>query len=167
MRNGIFIFFLFISSLTYAHSYYFAFAELEYNEFNKELQATVVVSTHDIENSLRNKGIITKDLSHYKNDSLVLIQIKNELQKGFLIFSNDQTINWDIVGMETELTGVTNFYFYAQNVDATEKIQVKFDLLMDDFTEQQNKLTFIYRNVKNTYVFLTNKREQEIILSEL
>lgn len=166
MRNTLFIFFILISSMTYAHDYYFAFAEVEYNEMNGELQATLIVSTHDLENMLREKGVIERDLSSCSNDTLALRNIQNELSKGFSIQIGTKTLNLTLEGMEVLLTGLTNFYFSAKVSSTLETVSVKFDLLMDVFAEQQNKLTFIYRNTKSTYVFLSNKKEQELTLIE-
>lgn len=166
MRNALFIFFIFISSMTFAHDYYFAFAEVEYDEMKGELQATLIVSTHDMENMLRKKGVTERDLSSYCNDTIALRNIQNELLKGFSIQIGTKTLNLTLEGMEVQLTGLTNFYFSAKEVSALESVSIKFDLLMDVFAEQQNKLTFIYRNTKNTYVFLSNRKEQDIILLE-
>lgn len=166
MRNALFIFFIFISSMTFAHDYYFAFAEVEYDEMKGELQATLIVSTHDMENFLRKKGVTERDLSSYCNDTIALRNIQNELLKGFSIQIGTKTLNLTLEGMEVQLTGLTNFYFSAKEVSALESVSIKFDLLMDVFAEQQNKLTFIYRNTKNTYVFLSNRKEQDIILLE-
>lgn len=164
MRNALFIFFIFISSMTFAHDYYFAFAEVEYDEMNGELQATLIVSTHDMENMLRKKGIIERDLSSYSNDTTALRNIQNEILKGFSIQIGTKTLFLTLEGMEVQLTGLTNFYFSANEIPPLETLSVKFDLLMNVFAEQQNKLTFIYRNTKNTYVFLSNRKEQELTL---
>lgn len=166
MRNALFIFFILISSMTFAHDYYFAFAEVEYNDLKGELEATLIVSTHDLESMLRKKGVIERDLSSYSNDSSALKNIQNELLKGFSIQVGTKTLNLTLEGMEVQLTGLTNFYFSAKEVPSLETISVKFDLLMDTFAEQQNKLTFIYRNTKNTYVFMSNRKEQDLILLE-
>lgn len=152
--------------MSFSHDYYFAFAEVEYNEMNGELQATLIVSTHDLENTLRKKGTIERDLSSYSSDTSALRNIQNELLKGFSIQIGTKTLNLTLEGMEVQLTGLTNFYFSAKEIPSLKTISVKFDLLMDVFAEQQNKLTFIYRNTKNTYVFMSNRKEQEIILLE-
>lgn len=152
--------------MTFAHDYYFAFAEVEYDEMKGELQATLIVSTHDMENMLRKKGVTERDLSSYSNDTIALRNIQNELLKGFSIQIGTKTLSLTLEGMEVQLTGLTNFYFSAKEVSALESVSIKFDLLMDVFAEQQNKLTFIYRNTKNTYAFLSNRKEQDIILLE-
>lgn len=167
IKKALLVLFLSCTSLFYSHDYYFAFAEVEFDELNKEIQATVIVSTHDFENILREKGIINRDLASYSNNPEILKEIQNELLNGFSIQLGTKLLDFNLEGMEVSLTGITNFYFSAREIESTESFQVKFDLLMNKYSEQQNKLTFIYRNTKNTYVFLSNKTEQDIILREI
>lgn len=166
MKNTLFIIFFLVSSLSYAHDYYFAFAEVEYDELKEEIQATLIVSTHDLENMLKKKGVIDKALSSYSNDPETLKLVQKEIEKGFSIQIGDKVIEMTLEGMETQLTGLTNFYFSAKNIQSISKLSIHFDLLMDQFQEQQNKLTFSYRNKKDSYIFLSNKKEQDIIILE-
>ena len=152
------------SSIARAHDYFFAFAEVDYNDLTEELHATVIVSTHDLEHMLRSKGIISKDLASYSDNNEVIKTIQTEIQKGFrFLFSGEQK-PLEFEGMERLLTGNTQFYFSLKGVKSLEFVSVKFDLLMDIFAEQQNKMTLIYRNSKTTFVFLTSQKEQDLIL---
>jgi len=36
-----------------AHDYYFAFAEVEYNEISKRFEGTIIFTTHDLEKSIQ------------------------------------------------------------------------------------------------------------------
>ena len=152
------------SSLARAHDYYFAFAEVDYNELTEEMHASVIASTHDLEYMLRSKGILSKDLASYAENKEVIHTIQTEIQKGFgFRFSGEQkTLEFE--GMELLLTGNTQFYFSLKQVKSLERVSVKFDFMMDVFKEQQNKMTLIYRNSKTTFVFLTSQKEQDLIL---
>lgn len=161
MKHVLFVFFFLITSFTYAHAYFFAFAEVEYDEYNARVETTLVMTTHDFESYLRKKNIITKELSFYKSDSLVLKQVETVILKHFSI-SNPSVGALSLEGFEIELTGMIQVYLTAPILSPAEGLDIQFDLLMDDFKEQQNKLTFIYRDQKTSYVYLQNKRSQHI-----
>lgn len=165
MRKLFFIFSLILSYSAFSHDYYFAFAEVDYNELTEEMHATVIVSTHDLEYMLRSKGIISKDLASYTENKEAIHTIQTEIQKGFgFRFSGEQkTLEFE--GMELLLTGNTQFYFSLKQVKSLERVSVNFDFMMDVFKEQQNKMTLIYRNSKTTFVFLASQKEQDLILS--
>ena len=154
------------SSLARAHDYFFAFAEVDYNDLTEELHATVIVSTHDLERMLRSQGIISKDLASYSDSNEVIQTIQTEIQKGFgFLFSGEQKM-LEFEGMELLLTGTTQFYFSLKSIKSLQLVSVKFDLLMNIFPEQQNKITLIYRNSKTSFVFLNTQKEQELILQK-
>lgn len=161
MKHVLFVFLILSSSYSFAHDYFFAFAEVEYDEYNARVEATVVMTTHDFESYLRKKNIITKELSYYKNDSLILKQVESEILKHFSI-SNSSVGAFSLEGFEIELTGMIQVYLTAPILSPAEGLDIQFDLLMDEFKEQQNKLTFIYRDQKTSYVYLQNKRSQHI-----
>jgi len=68
-------------------------------------------------------------------------------------------------GFEVLLNGDVQFYLSAKIANPIKEFYVKFDFLMDKFPEQQNKLTFRYRDKKFTYNFLTTTRIQLIKLN--
>jgi hypothetical protein len=52
----------------------------------------------------------------------------------------------------------------AENVTLIEKLNITFSSMMDVFEAQQNKLTFIQNNNKQTAVFLQNQKSTVIQL---
>jgi len=168
MKKALFIFILFISSVSYGHEYYFAFAEVEYNEMDGKIEATIRVSTHDLEKALRDKKLITKDLSALSQDTLSLSVLEKEIEAHFSISLKDasgKSLDFILEGYETQKTGIVEFYLSADLKKNAQQLDITFDLLMDEFPEQQNKLTFIYRTSKITLVFMPNKRTQTIDLN--
>lgn len=165
MRKALFILILLMSSVSYGHDYFFAFAEVEYNEMNSKVEVTIRVSTHDFEKSLRSKSLISKDLSVLSQDTNTLSILEKEIEDHFTISSLEQTIDLQLEGFETQKTGIVEFYLSAEVKNNPNQLDIKFDLLMDEFPEQQNKLTFIYRMSKRTLVFMQNKRTQSIDLN--
>lgn len=176
MRNTLFLIFFFCTSFSYSHDYFFAFAEVEYDEMNGQIEATITLTTHDLERILQQKGIIETDLKGTKNDSIKMLQIEHEILSHFIIkeafllseesHSESSSIgNLKLDGFETDLSGTVQFYFSAALKKPVETIEVVFDLLMDEYKNQQNKITLIHRNNKRTFIFLPSKRTQLIDLN--
>lgn len=174
MRNAFFIFFVILNSCAFAHDYFFAFAEVEYDELNGRLEASVTVTTHDFERYLQKKEILQGEINSCIGDSVKLQVLENELNKYFYLNLNPlsentilegvESFHFELEGFETQLTGTVQFYLSSELKRPLESFEVTFDLLMDEYPEQQNKLTFINRGQKRTYVFLQAKRTQIIDL---
>lgn len=166
--------FLFFSIQASAHEYFFAFAELEYDEANGKMEATITVTTHDLENYLIKKNILQKKLEDCQGDSIAMLNLENFLNQHFTLNLNPGEENsimdgielflFQLDGIETQLTGTVQFFMSATIKRPVKKIDVLFDLLMDNSSEQQNKMTFIYREIKKTFVFLPTKKSEIIEL---
>ncbi len=146
---------------SYAHDFYFAFAEVAYDEITEQLQVTVIATTHDIEKSLLingNKAILSAENT---GDSLLIALLSNVLNNGLQFSSGDKRSDLKLEGFEPQLNGTTLFYLSCPFKNEGD-ISISFSLLMDVFPEQQNKITWIYRGSKETYVFLPTMRSQII-----
>ncbi len=176
-KNILLFFLLFVSSITFAHKYYFAFAEVEYNEMNKSLEATIIASAHDIESVLRETDVISNSLDYAKKNKKEYYAINEYINKNFSIHAVDslyffaldsalpQQIEFVLDGFEVLMNGDVQFYLSAKITNPINQFYVKFDLLMDEFSEQQNKLTFRFRDKKFTCNFLNATRTQLIKLN--
>lgn len=170
------IFIFFISSFSFAHKYYFAFAEVEYNEMNKTLETTIIASAHDVEFVLKENDVISKSLDQAKKNKKEYYAINDFLNKNFCIHKVDSIslialdsslppkLEFVLDGFEVLLNGDVQFYLSSKIHSPINQFYLKFDFLMDEFPEQQNKLTFQFRDKKNTYNFLTTTRLQFIKL---
>ena len=155
----------FVSSLANAHDYYFAFAEVEYDELNGKIEATITLTTHDFEKSLREKGNPIF-LSKAIDDSVQFNLVKQHLLKGFSVSLDSQEVSFQLDGIEVMLNGATNFYISSTVPTSSSKdLEIYFGLLMDTFPEQQNKATLLYRGGKTIHIFLPQLKSQKIILS--
>ncbi len=153
------VLFAFFSPTLRAHDTYFAFAEVEYNDMNGTLEATLTVSTHDLERLLQEKELISGALSSTPIDSILISHISPLINTSFSFsFPENQAMLWDIEGIENTLTGTTNIYLSTAVRNITDTFSVRFDLFMDRYPEQQNKMTFIYHENKTTRVFLNSQR---------
>lgn len=172
MKKALFVIFMMLQSCVYAHDYFFAFAEVEYDELNGRIEATLSLTAHDFERYLQKKQIIQGDLTSCLNDSVKMLELENEINKHFSfnsspleensIMDGEALFYFKLEGFETQLTGIVQFYLSCPLKQPLESIEVTFDVLMDQYPEQQNKLTLINRGQKRTYVFLQSKRTQII-----
>ena len=159
-----------------AHPYFFAFAEVEYNELSQSIEATIIASAHDVESLLKDNKIISTSLDEARKNNEEYFAINVFLNKHFCIHSTDSLslealdsalppqLEFILDGFEVLLNGDVQFYLATKIANPTNQFYVKFDLLMDKFPEQQNKLTIRYRNSKSTFNFLTTTKSQFIRL---
>ncbi len=162
------VLFAFFSPTLRAHDTYFAFAEVEYNDLNGTLEATLTVSTHDLELVLTEKNLLHGALTSAHMDSTLRASIEHFINTSFhLAPLNGSSFYWTLEEIENTLVGSTNFYLSAKVNEQLTGLEVHFGLFMDRYTAQQNKLTFIYRERKTTRVFLNNKRQDTLTFTEL
>jgi hypothetical protein len=148
-----------------AHEYYFAFGEVEYNESTKKLEVTLELSAHDLEFDMRKSGIMfEKHLEDQTHNPDFKDQLKEHLSKGFNISIKESNIPLKLVGYDIFATGLIAVFFESEPIEIFQAISFKFDLLMDSFPNQQNKITFIANTKKQTAVFLPSKRTEIITL---
>jgi hypothetical protein len=174
MKKALFLLLLLCSSVSYSHEYFFAFTEIEYDEMNGRIEATVSLTCHDYELYLQRNNVIKSDLRSCSKDSVRFSAIENDLNSHFQINLNPfvdnsvmdgvELIYFQLDGMEVLLNGTVQFYLSANVKRPLESFEMKFDTLMDENPEQQNKVTFIFRGKKSTYIFQPSKRTQIIDL---
>lgn len=151
--------FLLASSYAKAHEFYFSYAEIEWNDFEERFEGTVIFTQHDLERAL------SIDLSGAKlgsSDSTALINYLNAH-----LSINER--KWSFVGHESKLTG--EFYLYITSekkaLQNNAVLKTRYDLLMDVFPEQQNKLEVTIRGKKYHAVYMTHDRSESIELEAI
>jgi hypothetical protein len=149
-----------------AHDYYFAFAEVEYFENSAKIEATLTVSAHDLESYMQKEKIIENSLENAFLDERELTSIEQVINSNFLFYEKnaDKQSAWvssfKIDGYHILLNGNIEIYLSCDLEKPLPMLSVKFNLLMDYFTEQQNKITFINKEKKSTLNFnLTNQTQ--------
>lgn len=164
MKNILLIVFCGLQSLALGHDYFFAFAEIEYNDVSQQFEGTISVSSHDLERIFHEKKWSIDDLESVQENQENFSSISHWLLDQFSVSSNETAIDLSIIGCEVELNGMIHFYFESPPTEITSTLSIKFDLLMENFPEQQNKLTLHYRDQTITKSFLHNAFVQEIRL---
>lgn len=163
-----FLLFLFltvtISFSASAHEYFFGFAELSYNTSAQAYEGTLILSTHDVEDYFQRKGIAIRALENHTEDFDLQELIALELFEGFAIQTENGTLDFELMGYEVLENGMTQFYFRSQSITKSKELDITFDLMMDLFPKQQNKINYISEDESASAVFLVNNKQSRISL---
>jgi len=165
LKTTLSFFIVFAFSVTsFAHEYYFAYAELTYNELQKRFEGSIIFSTHDLERAIEPKGTLIGQFEKLDERSTELRLIENYINQHFQIsygcaldsnaadaFCRSQ---FTLEGVVSQLNGTIECYVSSSVNAFYNPVQFQFDALMEQFPAQQNKLTFIYRDHKETLSFL-------------
>ena len=154
--------FLLLFSNAWSHDFYFSFAEMEYNVITKKVEMTLTVTTHDLERSLEADGREIDNIASLSEDESKLIE--SYLNKHFLLSSEGLQSRFRFIGHEVFLDGTSNFYFESEEIDLSGDVVILFDVLMESFPEQQNKLTFYYEDRTLTAAFTQLNKTQTLHL---
>jgi hypothetical protein len=165
-KSIIIILLVFLGNLSFAHNYYFSFAEVEYNDFCGCFESSITVTTHDFEQVLRKKNLLNKNLETTLNDRQLKQNIESILNKGFQITLQNKNVEFLLEGHEISLNGLTTFYLSSKPIDLFDEIIFQYNLLMNEFPDEQNKLTFIFRGEKTTLNFIVNQFTHSIKLEK-
>jgi hypothetical protein len=163
----LFAVFAFISVLfsANAHEYYFAFGEVEYNESTRKLEITLEVNAHDLEFDMKKSGIdLVGHIEEQTQNSNFKKQLELHLTQGFKITNEDLGLSLTLVGFDILPNGLLYAYLESQPITLDKRLTFTFNLLMESFPSQQNKVTFIRNKQKQTAVFLPSKPTETITL---
>lgn len=186
MRKVLFLLLVMGSSFSksWAHEFYFAYAELAYNELNQKFEGTLLFTTHDLEKALEPKGTLIGKLERSDESSPIRTQLEKYINQhlhisyGCALDSNAFDVlcrtNFTVEGISPALNGTIECFISAPATllylpahlgqPYSTILQVQFDTLFESFSGQQNKLTLIYRNQKETLNFIPGKEIQNIPL---
>jgi len=145
-----------VHSFASAHASHFGFAEVSYSEKTNTVQATISLSTEDLERSLakKNNGFKAR-LSSIESNKILQLQLSDEILADFSLKMGSTDCDFELIGMEVTNQGITHFYYESQKILFHNTVSVLFNNLARDFPEQQNKLTFIFMEFKQTLIFTT------------
>ncbi len=164
MKKALLILFCTIQSVAFGHDYFFAFAELKYDDFSRTFEASISASGHDLDRIFEEKSWSLDELSNISPDSEDFAEISTWILTHFNIKAADVLAEFTLIGCETELNGQVHFYFESKPIEIDTNLTVSFNFLMPEFPQQQNKLTFFYRDQTITTTFLPSGYTHEIRL---
>lgn len=161
--------FLLVSMLSVpalAHEYFFAFAEIGYNQNSGRFEITLEGSAHDVEDVMNLTGIPVKELEDHYADPEMLTKIERFISRGLQLSSGGQVAVLHLEGMEVLPNGLVHFYLSSDPLELTASVEVRFDWLMDQLPQQQNKVTLTHQHQQYTAVFLPHQRSTKIVFSQ-
>lgn len=163
-----------VPSTSWSHQFYFAFAEIEYNEMTQTFEGSVVATAHDLELALMNShGLQTKleKVTPKSSEVKIIERYLNQfltLRYGCALDSNAIdaycSADWTIESFQILKNGTIELYFSAPAKTIYTLVQVDFRFLMESFPDQQNKLTFIYREDRKTQSFTKTQSQHYFAL---
>lgn len=135
------------------HPVHFSYAELEYNTDQNIFETTLEINAHDFDYYYRNESTKAEDLS---TDKIVLEQFEKDINRHF--FLQDEHFqyqsNFKIEGIEHKRDGSVLIYMHSEAPKEFYKsLFCTYDLFMDKFSNQENKLSFITNNKAISYVY--------------
>lgn len=146
------------------HEYFFGFAELQYNKKSQKIEVSIAVTGHDFEQYLEEKGIEVPSLEECVGQKIYLSKLEDEIGNGFQIFDGEDELKMDLLGMEVNNRDQAIFYLSSREIKKPESLVVRFDLLMNYYIKQQNKLSVFKEGKKEFYAFLNTGPERKIDL---
>lgn len=149
-----------MSFLTHAHDYYFAFAEVQYNSNSQKIEATVIATGHDIEEYLAHIGQPISKLEN-ANNPIDLKVLQSLMNKHFQVTNQDgKVIALQLLAVEVNNKDEALFYLISKPMEKPSALHFTFDLLMDHFPEQQNKITIFEAAGKSYLSFMPHKTKR-------
>ncbi len=146
--------FLFLFNLY--RPFYVSITQIDYNETNKTLEATIKIFTDDLENCINKESNIKLGLGSSKqfgeSDKIIRAYILNHFQLGI----NQKEYDAEFVGFETELD-VTRIYVQWNTPKKIREIQIVNNLLIDCLEDQTNIVHVDFRDL--TKSLMLNKSE--------
>lgn len=134
-----------------AHEYFFSFIEMEYNAVTQRVEMTLTVTTHDFERALEESGHEVENVKTI--DNIEKEAIEAYVNRHFNFASGSETSELIYIGNEVSLDGTSNWYFQSEPINLLDEMEIRYDILMEVFPEQQNKITLYYYDKTYTVAF--------------
>ena len=160
MRTLFLFFAILFSFKSFAHNAPLAFAEMEIK--NKKIELTLTLDSHEIIEYLEKGEYNLIDFEEHKNNEQIKVYLTRFLLSGFKIWENETFVNLNLIDYEIKQNGNIQFYFTSNHEVKSNQIKVRFDLLMNEHENQQNKLNFIENSFQKSYTFNTNQTEVKL-----
>ncbi|WP_299161668.1 DUF6702 family protein [uncultured Tenacibaculum sp.] len=143
------------------HKYYIALTEIEYKEETQSVQMIMNVFMDDIETAINKDFDVDLKLStkkELKNSDEYFLKY---LKEHFKIFINNQKFDYNFIGKEYD-GNIVYFYLEIENILSVESIEIKNDVLIKYFPEQQNLVKASIKKERKS-LFLTKKNDKGLL----
>lgn len=147
-----------------AHEFYFSFAEMQYNKKSEQFEISLVVTGHDMEEYLADIGVSIPNLEQCARQPIYLSLIEIEINKGLQILIKGNSLSLDLIGMKINDNDQVVFFMTSRKMQKPNSIAIQYDLMMDFYPLQQNKLTLFKPEGKQFVTFLNTRTKRTIKL---
>lgn len=124
------------------HDFHTSTTKVELNEGNSSLTFTSKFVTEDLEKAV---GVSADDVNGFN------AAVESYLKKHFLVKVNNANKNYNYAQAQTS-PKATRLYFEIPNVGKINSIEIKNSMLINEFTEQQNFITFNIQGKRDSFV---------------
>ena len=160
MKRLLLFFTILFSFKSFAHNAPLAFAEMEIK--NKKIELTLTLDTHEIIEYLEKGNYNLIDFEEHRNNEQIKVYLTRFLLSGFKIWENETFVNLNLIDYDIKQNGNIEFYFSSANEIRSNQLKIRFDLLMNEHENQQNKLIFIEKSFQKSYTFNTSLTEVKL-----
>lgn len=160
MKIVVLILFLSCISAIKAHDYYFSFAEMQYNTDSKRFEASIRATGHDVEEFIKDREQEIPSLEKCIGNPVAENILESYVTKYFKVLVDGKPLEFTLVGLEVNLKDEVIFYIKSNKLEKPKAIEIIYDLLMDYFPDQQNKLTLFTAEGKEYLGFLPHRRKR-------
>lgn len=165
MKNSLLILVLTLAPFfSRAHDFFFSFAEMEYNAITERFEMTLIVTTHDLERAMEDQGQKIENIVSLTESEI--LNLETYVNQHFVVTCSAEKSLFNFTGNEVSLDGTTQFYFESDPIEVQrlDGVDVYYDILMEAFPDQQNKLTFYFEDQTYTAAFTPFSKKQTIYL---
>lgn len=142
------------------HEYYFSFGEIQYDEKQNRFEVSITCTGHDLENYIKHNGIEIPKFEECIDSPLHKKKIEKVIQEGFKIYVNEEPILLELIGMDINTKDQAVFYMTSRKLEKPAKFDVDYELLMNYYPAQQNKLTVFTAEGKEYLTFLKSRTKR-------
>jgi hypothetical protein len=157
------LFFVFLSLSSLAHEFHVGMCQVDYEEGEKMMYATIQLESWDFEHWLEDQeqNFNLNELAKNQKNSADWQSFEAFLFKYFSVRTNHQDVQFLLFELEIEADGRMFIYLVAFDVEPFESVSWHFSLLMGHSMEQQNKLEFTYYYEEKEQVYYAYFFENE------
>jgi hypothetical protein len=131
---------------------------MQYNKKLKRYEVSIRATGHDVEDFLKSKGEELPSLEDCIGNPIAENILATHITKYFQVKVNDKAINFTLIGLEVNIKDEVIFYLKSNELERPDALEITYDLLMDYFPDQQNKLTLFTEKGKDYLGFLPHRR---------
>ena len=144
-----------------AHKYYVSSTKIEFKKESKTVQITMRIFIDDLQETINSTFSKDFELALPNEPEEIDHLIDKYVSKKFEIIINDEQKKYSYLGKEYNSDEIY-LYLEIENIELIDSIEIKNDMLMEIFPDQQNIIKLFINNIKKTFL-LTNRKYKDLL----